>query len=156
MKFLVDDMLGSLARFLRMAGHDTMYAGDLDGEDDELLQYASSENRTIVTRDVELSHRAGDAILLRTRDLDEQLEAMARRGVELEPAMTRCSLCNSPLEEIEETAEVEEEYVPEDARDLKRCTGCGQYYWRGSHWDRIEDRLRRARNQSDEDVLGDA
>ena len=29
MKFLVDSMLGKLARFLRMFGYDTLYANDL-------------------------------------------------------------------------------------------------------------------------------
>lgn len=142
-RLLVDAMLGSLARFLRMAGHDARYAGD--ATDDELLQEAEREDRIIVTRDAELAARSEDAVLLRTKDLDRQLSAVAEAlDLDLSPSMDRCSRCNAPLRAAEDA---EPEYVPDDARDLKRCTRCGQYYWKGSHWESIKERLEKHREE---------
>jgi len=59
MKFLVDAMLGKLARFLRIFGYDTVYANDLieyynidPVPDNSLKKYAQSTNRTIITKDL--------------------------------------------------------------------------------------------------------
>lgn len=139
MRFLVDDMLGSLARWLRILGHDAEYAGDLDGGDDELLYMASDEDRTLLTRDVDLARRAEGSVLIDTKDLEGQLRTVAEEcGLELEPTMERCTLCNSELAEADKAAD---DYVPEDAEELRRCVECGQFYWKGSHWDRIGEKL---------------
>ena len=62
MKFLADSMLGKLARWLRMLGHDVTYNVELD--DNVLLEVAKKENRVLLTRDLELYQRAID------KDLD--------------------------------------------------------------------------------------
>lgn len=143
MRLLVDAMLGSLARFLRMAGHDARYAGD--ATDEEILRTAEDEDRVVVTRDAELASRSEDTVLLRSKDLDEQLSAVAEAlDLDLSPSTQRCSRCNAPLRDA---ADADEEYVPDDARDLKRCTECGQYYWKGSHWERIKERLEKHREE---------
>ena len=58
MKFLVDAMLGKLARFLRIFGYDTLFANDLIKEfdidpipDKQLLAFAKKSNRIIITKD---------------------------------------------------------------------------------------------------------
>ena len=58
MKFLVDAMLGKLARFLRIFGYDTIYANDLISyynidpvPDEKLLEYALENERLIITKD---------------------------------------------------------------------------------------------------------
>ncbi|QQG40096.1 MAG: DUF5615 family PIN-like protein [Candidatus Aenigmatarchaeota archaeon] len=55
-RFLADDMLGSLVRWLRMIGYDTVYSKSLDLSDDEIVALAKKEGRTIVTRDRGLSN----------------------------------------------------------------------------------------------------
>ena len=57
MKFLCDQMLGTLATWLRLFGFDTFYANS-EIDDDELLDITKKENRTLVTRDKELTIRA--------------------------------------------------------------------------------------------------
>ena len=52
MKFVVDGMLGKLARWLRMMGHDVEYSNSMD--DSELLTIARKEQRILLTRDFEL------------------------------------------------------------------------------------------------------
>src|SRR2546428_13577786 len=61
-KFIVDAMLGSLARKLRIFGFDTSYYKT--GEDIDLLRVAREEGRAIVTSDRALGETAGRRGLL--------------------------------------------------------------------------------------------
>lgn len=144
-------MCGGLVAYLRMCGHDTVYAGDRDIEaDDALLAVAEDEARTLLTRDVQLATRADDAILLESREVEAQLVELASVGVKLvlEDVPSYCGRCNGPLEDVElETSTPE--YAPDPAeRAVWRCRDCGQYFWRGSHWERVEHTLERVRDAS--------
>lgn len=52
MKFICDDMLGKLARWLKILGFDTYYEKDLP--DNKLLKIALVEDRIILTRDAKI------------------------------------------------------------------------------------------------------
>ena len=54
-KFFVDAMLGNIARKLRFFGYDARYYPDID--DEKIISLAKKENRTIVTRDKDLSSK---------------------------------------------------------------------------------------------------
>lgn len=143
MKLLLDVMLGKLATYLRMCGHDTAYAPDRNVEgDDAILAIAREEDRTLVTRDAELASRLDDAVLLHETEIEGQLRAVDRAGVDLsldEPA--RCSHCNGAVERLDR-GEPSPEYAPSTReRHVWRCRECGQHYWRGSHWDDVRERL---------------
>src|SRR2546428_14110125 len=56
MRFLVDGMLGGLARWLRILGYEVRY--DASGKDNDLLTIAGEENMVLLTRDEELYQRA--------------------------------------------------------------------------------------------------
>ncbi len=148
MRFLVDLMCGGIVSYLRMCGHDTAYAGERDLEvDDELQRVADSEGRALITRDAALSERAGDSILLTSRAVEAQLEELATASVDLtlatEPVW--CGRCNGHLERVqspsEESASEVPEYVPGGTRPIWRCRACGQYFWKGSHWDDVRSTL---------------
>ncbi|ELY48365.1 Mut7-C RNAse domain-containing protein [Natronorubrum sulfidifaciens] len=144
MQLLLDVMCGGVVSYLRMCNHDTVYAGDRDLEaDGDLLEVARAEDRTLITRDVQLASRADESILLESRDVKDQLAELASAGVELtlaaEPAF--CGRCNGPLEDVDRTASTPA-YAPTPAEvDIRRCRDCGQYFWRGSHWDRVAETL---------------
>ena len=146
MRSLVDVMCGGIVSYLRMCNHDTVYAADRDLEaDDDLLAVAQDEGRTLITRDVTLANRATDSILLESRDVEDQLGELAAAGVDLsladEPAF--CGRCNGPLERVDPTASMPE-YVPDSIEsDVWVCRDCGQYFWRGSHWERVAETLSR-------------
>src|SRR2546428_10147688 len=55
MKFAADCMLGTLAKWLILLGHDVAYFPRI--EDHELVQMARQEGRTILTRDRRLVQR---------------------------------------------------------------------------------------------------
>lgn len=138
---LLDVMLGKLARVLRMCGYDAAYALDRGTEDDaRLREMARREGRTLLTRDRDLAASAGDAVLLRTRDVGDQLKELDAKGfaLSLPDEPSRCATCNGPLVEAEGPYP---EHVPDDAERVWRCTACGQHYWKGSHWDDVETRL---------------
>lgn len=131
-------MLGKLAVYLRMCGHDAAYALDRDVEaDDRLLDIATAENRTLLTRDEQLAGRSDDAILLTRRDVVDQLRELHAVGVDLTLAdrPTRCGACNGPLVAAGDD-EPRPAHVPADTAAY-RCRDCGQWFWRGSHWDDV-------------------
>ncbi|NOZ88845.1 MAG: hypothetical protein GXO15_02870 [Crenarchaeota archaeon] len=149
-------MLGSLARWLRMLGYDTIYAkGWHDGR---ILEEAARSNRILVTRDHGLYVRAkrrGVEAAYVGEDVAEALALLALRyGIvlELEPDRSRCPLCNAPLR-LADREEVRGRVPPRVYESVDRfwvCTGCGQVYWVGGHWRGIEARLAEARRLLEE------
>lgn len=149
---LLDAMLGKLSTYLRMCGYDAAYALDRGIEaDPRLRDLARREDRTLVTRDVELGRTTDDSLVLRTRDIEDQLVELLEAGFELElsePA--RCSVCNGRLDEIGED-ERTPPFVPSPAeRPVWRCRECGQPFWRGSHWRGVETTLETVRSKASE------
>ena len=143
MKFLCDHMLGTLAKWLRFLGYDTAYPEAL--EDNELKRLAVAEGRVLLTRDRELSGRVPDAVYVASDDLDEQFAQVVRAfGLTAKDAMSRCSVCNAPIEAIPK--EEAKGHVPPGVYDRHqefwRCRQCGRYYWPGSHFDRVLTKLR--------------
>ena len=142
-KFVADHMLGSLARWLRMMGYDTVYDKTLD--DPEIAKFARAENRFILTRDKELSKEPG-SFLLEKDDLDSQLEATAARfGLKFSEDRIRCSACNGDLADL--AKEEAKGKVPEGAWQVNekfwKCSKCEKIYWKGTHWNGIMERLRK-------------
>ena len=141
--FLLDGMLGSLARWLRMLGYDSLYVQDV--RDRDMLDMLHGNHRVLLTRDRQLSDRAGErGYFVESDDLDQQLAAVAERfSLDTEGRMTRCSACNGVL--LPQEREDVKGEVPEGTwstyREFWRCEACGKVYWRGAHWKNIEDRL---------------
>ncbi len=141
--FLVDGMLGRLAKWLRAAGHDVVYEPPFD--DLELAHRARTEDRVLLTRDHELARRRGvRSLLIESDRLDEQLRQVLR----LFPAPAvgaRCLVCNALLEEapLDAVRDFVPPYVQEHTDRFWVCPSCRRVYWKGSHWDRIRERLER-------------
>jgi hypothetical protein len=144
LKLLLDVMLGKLATYLRMCGHDAAYALDRGVEaDDAVVDLADREGRTVLTRDEALARRVDDAILLTARDVREQLRELADAGVDVSMAdpPRRCGRCNGPLERVAPDERLPEYAPAPDETAVWRCLDCGQCFWKGSHWDDVSQRL---------------
>ena len=145
-RFLADEMLGSLARWLRIMGYDTEYVKDLD--DTSILKEARAECRILLTRDRQLAERAGEGgLLVLSDDLEEQMAQVAERyRLRFDEPMTRCALCNGELVLVprQEVAGKVQARVLEANEEFFVCKSCGQIYWKGSHWGRIVRQLERA------------
>jgi len=143
-RLLLDVMLGKLAVYLRAAGYDAAYAGDRNLEaDDRLLEVAAEEGRMLLTRDVQLADRAEDAVLLVERDVEAQLSELQEAGAAVEPddRPARCGRCNGRLDAVP-ADDATPGYAPDPgAVDCWRCRACGQVFWKGSHWERMEEAL---------------
>lgn len=145
-RFLCDEMLGQLCRYLRAAGYDTRLAQN--GESDAaLLRQCQAEGRHFLTQDALVrEHKAARdvALILPHGDLD----ALARRVGEhyrldwLRHAFTRCLVDNTLLAPADDAARAR---APADAvragEPLYHCPSCGRVYWQGSHYKRMHARL---------------
>jgi uncharacterized protein with PIN domain len=145
MKFVADAMLGTLAKWLRILGYDTHFDPELD--DHQLVRLARAQDRVLLTRDRELAQRRGLCVLLvSSEQLDAQLDQVLA-DLELEPnrSFSRCPVCNTLLAEIDyETARARvPAYVARTHKTFKLCPTCQRIYWRGSHWQRMDDQLAR-------------
>ena len=147
MRFLCDQMLGTLAKWLRLFGFDTFYANS-EIDDDELLDIAGTEKRVLITRDKELVIRAKKKkikfIKIITIDLDEQLKLVLKDIViEEKNILSRCSLCNSLVNEVKK--DLVFGHVPEKVFENNDrfwfCSKCKKYYWLGSHYDKITSKM---------------
>jgi uncharacterized protein len=150
-KFITDRMLGTLTRYLRFMGYDTISANGLlvgdKKEDTVLLAIARKEDRLLLTKDAELARRGNEsALLIRSDDVMEQVQQLIDRHlVERRLVMSRCSLCNTELREAN-TCEIEKTpYAPKDWRNLSFfwCRRCKKLYWNGSHGKQLEQRIER-------------
>ena len=143
-QLLLDAMLGRLATYLRMCGYDTAYALDHGLEaDDEILHFGREHGRQLVTRDRDLAAQADDGVLLESRALDDQLQELSDAGFDLElsDSPERCGVCNGPLTAISPDTQTPE-YAPDPiTEETWQCEECGQYFWKGSHWDDVASRL---------------
>ncbi|NLA37912.1 MAG: hypothetical protein GX882_00715 [Methanomicrobiales archaeon] len=148
-RFLTDRMLGTLTRYLRFMGYDTMSANSLSPgnarEDTLLLDIASKDNRILLTRDRELARRGGaQAVYIASEEVMEQVRQVAGLGL-IEPGirMNRCSLCNTRLRPATAREIREAHYAPrpESGKEFTWCPICRKLYWMGSHSDNLEKRL---------------
>ncbi len=156
MRFLVDGMLGGLARWLRILGQEVRYDASASAKDNDLLRIAQEESMVLLTRDEELYQRAiakkiTSALVLGETE-EERLAQIARIfGVHLDVNMagTKCPECGSDLKETSKNDVAD--IVPQASLRLYNrfweCTdpGCGKVYWVGSHWKQIRQTLEEAK-----------
>ena len=146
-ELLADAMLGKLARWLRLLGYDVRYMQD---DDAAIAHAARADGRILLTRDHQLAERRGlHTVLVQSGCLTDQL-AQVVEAVGRLPAGTprRCMACNAVLVAITvETARpgvppyVAETVGSSSDRPFHQCPECGKIYWKGTHWQGIEDRL---------------
>jgi hypothetical protein len=143
--FVLDGHLGKLARDLRLLGFDVAY--DPEAEDRKLLRVMQREDRALITRDRRLlMHRVvKTGYFPRSQKADEQTVEVIRRFDLLGfiAPFTRCLRCNALLRKVSK-AEVVETLEPLTKvyyEQFRRCTGCGQVYWAGSHFSKLQKRL---------------
>jgi uncharacterized protein with PIN domain len=129
MKFIVDAMLGRLAKWLRLLGYDTIYNKMLN--DDELINIAKNENRILLTRDESLFKKAiksnVSAKLISSTDF---MIALKELNLPLDESIigSRCTICNTIL--------------VEEKTNIWKCPNCGKLYWQGKHWKDINRRIK--------------
>jgi len=145
--FVVDGMLGSLARKLRMFGFDTLYYND--AEDQRLLEVGLKESRVLLTGDRALFQRAmkmglHSILLTGANDVDDLAHVFKSfniGSIEFVSEKSRCPMCNDTLE-IRDRNSIKN-YVPAGMLDRHPkfyfCKKCSKAYWEGSHFKKLEE-----------------
>ncbi len=141
-KFILDVHLGKLAKFLRMAGFDTLYSSTF--KDAEIIDISVESGRIILTRDNGLlrSVKVKHGYYIRNIDPVKQFKEVVSKfdlGSQFKP-MERCLKCNNLLEMA-----VKEELPGKIKPDILNrfshfytCRQCNHIYWHGSHYDRMK------------------
>ena len=139
--FIVDAMLGKLAKKLRLLGYDSIYSSSI--KDEEIIQTAKKENRILITKDVQLAKTATkqqiSTIPITKSDEVEQFlqinEKVNFGRCIINGSSSRCPLCNGVLEYVEKNtiANKVPEGVFERTKDFWKCKNCRKIYWEGTH-----------------------
>lgn len=141
-RFVLDNHLGRLAAYLRLFGFDTLYRNDI--QDDELAQIAGAEERVLLTRDHRLLMRTciQYGYWLRSKNPRQQLVEVMRRWklAGLVRPFRRCLRCNGLLQAVpkEQILSQLQPLTRLYYDDFRQCVDCGQIYWKGSHYERMQ------------------
>ncbi len=138
MKFLLENNLSKLAKWLRFLGHDVKV---LEGEIN-LRDLSKNQDRVFITTSKRWEHtlkKAGIRYLVVPRhDWKLQL-CMVIRHFNLRPELIldRCAYCGAKLSPVEKE-EVKERVPPrayDTAYDFTLCPRCGALFWKGTHYE---------------------
>ena len=141
-KFIVDNNVGKLVKWLRMMGYDTLF---FNGDNDSrMVAIALAEGRVILTRDTQIMRRrvvtSGrlKAILIRSDEPEQQRRQVVETlnlDCQFRP-FTICLECNQPLVERskQQVQDLVPPYVFQTQSQYMECPACHRIYWRGTHW----------------------
>jgi uncharacterized protein len=137
--FAVDKMLGRLARWLRILGHDVAYGPHLSGR--TLVERARRERRLLLTRDTRLlrdPHLPPHVFIVSDHHREQllQLAGVVSLGGGF---LGRCLDCNRALETVprEDVRGAVPAYVYGTQERFQRCPHCGHVYWAATHRDHM-------------------
>ncbi len=144
-KFLLDENLYKLAKWLRMLGYDAIVPKSISIE--KKISLCQKERRIFLTRSNKIVNKKDKfhRILIKTKKYNEQLQEIEEFiGFKESDLSSRCLMCNNRLQVV--TAEKIESLIPENVEfnfsDYKICKKCGKIYWKGSHYTAMKSRLK--------------
>jgi uncharacterized protein with PIN domain len=141
-RFIVDAMLGKLAKWLRILGFDTRFASLTHlGQ----IQEYQQRGFLIVTRN-QRWRRQTHVLCIQCNDPGGQLrEVVSRLGISPQEVhlLHRCTVCNHLLKWVpkEQVAGLVPDYVFETRSIFYECPRCGKVYWPGTHSMRMRNHL---------------
>jgi len=154
-KFVADGHLGKLVRDLRLLEIDVLY--DNNATDAHLVAISTSRDRALLTRDRRLLMHAviQNGCCPRLHIAEEQTVEVIRRFnlAKMIVPFTRCLHCNAVLAHVgkKEIIDQLEPLTKIYYQDFRRCTECGQIYWAGSHFEKLQARIERIRKRMTEE-----
>lgn len=145
--FVVDAMLGNLAKKLRILGYDSKYFSSI--EDDKLILIAKNEKRIILTKDEQLTKNAEKQnigfVLIRGNDESEQIMQINAK-IKLDRFVvdtnnSRCIVCNGSLQPVEKYRIIGKipEGILEREKKFWMCDSCKKIYWEGTHFEKLQE-----------------
>jgi len=149
-KFVADNNVGKLARWLRLIGYDTVLFKQKD--DAQMIKIALGDNRVILTKDAQfVKRRMVTNGALKTVYIDQDdPEVQVREVVEtlsldhdFKP-FSRCLECNRALvaRDKEDVRGLIPARVFETQTQYTQCPACQRIYWPGTHWQAMGKKLK--------------
>jgi uncharacterized protein with PIN domain len=148
-KFIADNNIGKLARWLRMIGYDTLLFKQKD--DVQMIKTALSEDRVILTKDTQFMKRRLvtngklKTILIKQDDPKLQVQEAVKTlnlNYHFKP-FSLCLECNQALiaRDKEEVQGLVPTHVFETQTQYTECPACHRIYWQGTHWQAMVKKL---------------
>jgi len=148
-RFIVDNNVGKLARWLRLIGYDTVLLKQKD--DAQMIKIALAENRVILTKDAQFMKRRlvtnGRLKTMHIEQDDPELQVQQvvktlKLDYHFEP-FSLCLECNQVL--VARNKEEVENLVPAhvfgNQTQYMQCPACHRIYWPGTHWQAMVKKL---------------
>ncbi len=149
-RFVVDHNVAKLAAKLRMVGIDAAF--NQEWHDEKLAEVAATEQRILLSRDIQLLKRKkiSHGHYVRETNPNRQLGEIIHfydLGQHLTP-FSRCMSCNTPLvtAEKEEIIHLLEPLTKKYYHSFTRCPACEKVFWPGTHRERMDKLLRDMHN----------
>ena len=142
-RFVAEDTLGRLAKWLRLLGFDTVY----EREPFAKRMQGGGRIRLTRTREVYQKNRPGRVLFI---DADGYMKQIRQVVDELDLSLsdiqpfTRCIRCNGPIRPTDKNGVFGQvpDYIWETNEAFKQCINCDRIYWPGSHTKQSMDRIR--------------
>ena len=140
-KFILDVHLGTLTKYMRMFGFDTLYKNNYN--DEEIIEISLKEKRAILTKDRGILKRSDvtHGYWIRSTKIDEQIIEVIKRFdlKEQIKELSRCLICNSVLRKISKGKVMERlpPKVKEYQNEFYFCANCDKIFWKGSHFTKM-------------------
>lgn len=157
-KFVVDNNVGKLARWLRLIGYDTLLFKQKN--DSQMIKTALNEDRVILTKDSQFMRRrlvtGGKLKAIHIKQDDPELQV--REVVQtlnlnyyFKP-FSLCLECNQvlmarPKEEVQNRVPT---HVSKTQTQYTECPVCHRIYWQGTHWQAMVKRLQELQRRAGE------
>lgn len=145
MKFIVDCMLGKLAKWLKILGFDTLYYSKI--EDSALLALAQKDGRVLLSRDNGLIEKSRNikTLFIESEDWNPQVGQVLDEfelWQEVRP-YSRCIECNVELKDLpkKRAKNLVAAFVYERATSFAICPRCGRVFWKGTHHQDMEFKI---------------
>jgi len=158
MRFATDSSLGKLGRHLRAAGFDTLcqHQGAREGFFEGL-----DDDRIVLTRTEAIKKRYKGRRLIFIRDNDpwrQMLQVAQATGIgpdRIRP-FSRCLACNALVTPVDKSTVKTQvpAYVWQHQERFYECGQCRRIYWRGSHHERVCNKLATLFQQKEENIHG--
>lgn len=141
-KFILDVQLGSLAKYMRMLGLDTIYRNNFS--DEEIVKISLKERRAILTKAKGILKRSDvtHGYWIRSTKTIEQLKEVLHR-FDLKNQIkefSRCLVCNSKLKKIAKEKIIDR--LPAKIKERQNifyvCIPCDKIFWKGSHYTKMK------------------
>jgi uncharacterized protein with PIN domain len=149
-KFIADNNVGKLARWLRLIGYDTVLLNQKD--DAQMIKIALGENGVILTKDAQFMKRrlVTNGTLKTVHIEQDDPELQVQKVVEtlsldydFKP-FSRCLECNRAL--VARDKGGVKDLIParvfETQSQYTQCPACHRIYWPGTHWQAMGKKLK--------------